>query len=318
MCGRELTLVCCYHACVKRSVTSSASWRQALKVIGVLLFAWLLASIDRGELLDRLRSVDIALFWWSIALLMISYAFKVWRWHVLLGVAGMKTDFRYAWETYYIGTFLGMITPGKLGEFGRAAYLRRGGMGAGNAVAIMVLDRAFDVLVIGMLSLCAAGILFGSAWVRLALWCTIVLVPFLPFILRKLRGYDRKNEWIATLRRSVTDTRLTSVLITLTTLSWVFYCLWSLALAAAIGLEPPALPFMSAVIFAGIVSMLPVAPSGLGTRDASLIWMLSPMGIAAEQTLAITFLMFVTIILTTIPGAWYWLRGVREPKTNSL
>jgi uncharacterized membrane protein YbhN (UPF0104 family) len=277
-----------------------------LKAIGLLLFLWLLLGIDRSALLTQLRQTNLLLLTWSFLLLLLSYGLKVIRWHLLLRLVLPTVKFRYAWETYNIGTFLGLITPGKLGEFGRAGYLGRKGVAATTAAMLVILDRVFDVAVIALFSVVAVGVLFGTQWIIAGYTAVIVGIGVCALV----AFATRKKFPLVLLSRPFFLLNL----LLLTALSWGMYCAWSVALAASIGMHVEPLSFMSAIILTGIIALLPIAPSGLGTRDASLILLLRPLGVGASEAVALSFLMFLSIVASSLIGAWYWIKGVSTPR----
>ncbi len=285
-----------------------------LKVLGILLFLWLLADIDRAALVENLRSIDPSIFVMSLILLMLSYVLKVARWHELVKVAGLTPRFRYSWETYNVGTFLGMITPGKVGEFGRVGYLKTHGVATGVALAAVLVDRVFDVVVIAILALAAAGILFGAQWFLVCLTVCALGILAATLLAFRLRSANSAFTWMAFLQSLLRRPLLLAGITALTAASWLVYCSWAVLLAWSIGLAPPAGALVSAVILAGIVALLPVAPSGLGTRDATLVVLLAPYGLAPAQAVALSFLMFVSIVLSSVIGGWYWVKGVAHPQ----
>jgi uncharacterized protein (TIRG00374 family) len=58
---------------------------------------------------------------------------------------------------------------------------------------------------------------------------------------------------------------------------------------------------------AGVITLLPISFSGLGTRDAILIALFAPLGVAAEQAVAYSALFFLTFYVGGgIVGAIAW------------
>lgn len=281
-----------------------------IKVIGVLLFAWLLSTIDRNALVMNLRQVDLGMFAVSFVILVFADFLKAARWHLLVRAAGATQRLSHDWKVYNIGIFLGLITPGKLGEFGRAGYLKKVGVQTGTAVAVVLVDRVFDVAVVALFSLLALQILFGGSWLVGGLIVGMVVLAAIGGVLWHMHRLPMKKEWIAFLTTLGTRVPLLLGSLFLTFLSWAIYCVWSVTLAYSVGIQASFLPLMSAVMLTGIVAFLPVAPSGLGTRDASLVWLLAPLGIGAPLAVALAFLMFVSIVLSSLIGAFYWVYGV--------
>lgn len=292
------------------------SFTGLLKIIGVLLFLWLLSTIDRSALLTNLTRTNVPLFLFSLLLLLFADFQKAVRWHLLVRSTGVRGGLAHDWKIYNVGIFLGLITPGKLGEFGRVAYLKQGGIATGTAVAIVLIDRVFDVAVVALFSLIALQILFGGWWLAGGLGIGAVVLPLAFWILLHARRSETQREWIAFVLALFSRPPLLLGALTLTLCSWSTYCAWAVILASSIGVHAPILPLMSAVMLTGIVAFLPVAPSGLGTRDASLAWLLAPLGIGAPLAVALSFLMFLSIVLSSLVGAWYWLKGMSGKAGN--
>ena len=95
-----------------------------LKFLGIVLFLWILLKIDRNLLFGYIRHANQTMLLLSLPVLFCMYLIKTVRWHILVKSTGAHPTFKGSWELYNIGVFLAAITPGKLGEFGRAAYLR--------------------------------------------------------------------------------------------------------------------------------------------------------------------------------------------------
>lgn len=286
---------------------AAPSHRLLLRSIGIAIFLWILWSLNFRALLGHVRNADPLLLIASFGTIFAIYAVKALRWSRLTAIAGLKTSFREAWRLYNIGIFLGNITPGKLGEFGRVPYLRRAGLHAGTGTMLTILDRLLDVLLIAILAIASTGILFGRDWMLwsflLGLGCgALGLVAWMQT--HRLR---EEHDWLRFLK-TLADPKHALVLIALTAIGWALYYLWALLLARSLGIFVAPLPLLSAITITGILSLLPIAPAGLGTRDAALLALLAPFGVLPEQSVAYALLMFVLILLSSALGGWYWLR----------
>lgn len=288
----------CYHGIMRRWYTL-----QMLKLIGILLFLWILASIDRHILWDTMRNARIGLLLSSIVLVYGTYVLKVIRWHIIIHAMGFRQSFAQSWRIYLLGLFFGLITPGKLGEFGRVAYLRRDGMSAKLGFALVILDRLADVIVICLLGIAAAGLLFEWRWggTFSILVCGTALL---------LSLFARKSMFMQELLRHekirCLVPHLASITL-LTLLNWTVYFVWAITIARSIHIEVPLLPLAASFVVTGILSMLPIAPSGLGTRDAALLTLLAPFGVEPGQAVALALLMFASIVLSGSLGGYYWI-----------
>jgi uncharacterized membrane protein YbhN (UPF0104 family) len=275
-----------------------------LKIIGVLLFVWILARVDRTALLSVLRHANLPMIAAAFAAVMLSYLTKAARWHLLVRLCGANPTFRQSWKLYNIGVFLALITPAKLGELGRAAYLRGRGMHTGTALALSITDRLADAAVITCIAMWALALLFGGMWALIGLAAVDVVGLIMWALSRKLAAV----QWLKFLKMMRTPATMTSIVLW-TSLSWALYFVWTILIARSIGIDLSALLLIATLTIAGIVALLPIAPSGLGTRDAALLTLLLPFGLASGQIVAFSLLIFLMILLSGIPGFFYWIRG---------
>ena len=272
-------------------IRKSSLW--SLKFIGVLLFVMIVSRIDRSAILTNLEQTNIPLMLAAFPFLILMYVWKTARWHTLVKTLGIHPTFIESWQIYNIGTFLGTITPAKVGEVGRAVYLRRAGLSDPRSLGAVILDRAADIIIIGLLAIGALGILFGDQWIAIGM----IAILFYLVIARRFIPHAH-----------FFSCKLMLSLFLWTILSWITYFAWAVLVARSIGILTP-LPILIAVFtLAGIIAMFPIAPSGLGTRDAALITLLTPYNVGTEQAVALAFLMFISIVASSSIGGYYYLR----------
>ncbi|MDA0270906.1 MAG: lysylphosphatidylglycerol synthase transmembrane domain-containing protein [Chloroflexi bacterium] len=167
--------------------------RHARTLLGILvsaLFLWLLlARVDRAELLDAFRAVQVG--WLAPALLLL--AASVWvraeRWRSVIGRTVSMTSWQ-ATSLVTIGLAANNVFPARAGELARALLVRqRHGGSSATALGTIVVERILDGLVLalflagtvalagstpllrGFAALCALGFGAGTlATVALGLW----------------------------------------------------------------------------------------------------------------------------------------------------
>ena len=186
----------------------------AIKGIGIILFIWILTQIDVGELKRSLTSVSLVHLLLTLILFPVIYAIKSYRWHVMTSSAGAQTNVRSSTQIYMSGLFLGIATPGKLGEAMKIPALMSRGLSFKSATGITILDRLLDVAILGALGIWAIGALVS---VKLAILILIIVVLFslIAILLRRL-----------TLKLlPKLDVRSWSLAISLTVVNWAVYFL---------------------------------------------------------------------------------------------
>ncbi len=309
----------------------------AFRLIGLIILAFILSRLDlhaTAEALTRTR--------WDYLLLALAanpllFGLKSWRWRELLKMQGIEYGRWDAFLAFLSGLFMGLVTPGRVGEMGKALYLKQDrGLPFSEGMANVLVDRLFDlytILILGtggliwlrllpgwMLTLLALGtagaILMLPALLneRLAAW-GLSLVRQLPFLGR----YDASlTEAAARFQRGLRPLLKPRLIVPLA-FTLVAYGLffgqgqllaWALDLPIGIGYLAVSLSV------AGVITLLPISFSGLGTRDAILIALFAPQGIAAEEAVAYSALFFLTFYLGGgLLGAAAWqIKPLQETK----
>ncbi len=279
---------------------------RLFKLFGVALFLLIVSRIDRQLLLQQFETLNLTLFGASVPVLFLIYYCKTERFRSLVHTTDVILTKMEVWKIFHIGVFLAGITPAKLGELGRAAYLQSAGVQTAMAVTLSFVDRIFDVICIGLIGIASIGILFGWQWSVVTGVVALIGAQLMWWVWKA----TSRMQWVATLGNIFRRNALLPVIIW-TLVSWSLYFLWAILIARAVHIDVSLHVLISAFTITGIISLLPIAPSGLGTRDAALLVLLAPYGVHAEQAVSLAFLMFISIIFSGILGAWYWLKGVQ-------
>ena len=278
---------------------------QILKLIGIAMFVWIMSRIETAQLIEHIQKINIYYFLLLTLLVLCIYAIKTMRWRILVKKAGLDITYRESWKIYNIGVFLAILTPAKLGEIGRAAYLKKAGMQNLKAIGVVLADKIADIAVMAVIALIGIGILFSIKWMFIGLLIMCCGLAAGIFAIKKMM-------------KTFSNMKLKTALLVigLTTLSWGVYFLWAVLLAKGVGIQVPVHILIATFTLVGIVALLPIAPSGLGTRDAALLTLLTPYGVAPEQSIALSFLMFLTIIISSSIGLLHWWKGMYPTKIS--
>ena len=159
---------------------------QAFLVLAGAAALYILAALLTGwrEISAQLAAYPARLLAPLIGLSLLNYGLRYGRWEMFL----RRLDIRLPWSqslAVFVATFALAITPGKVGEIFKAGYLwERRGVPLSRGLAIVVAERAFDLLAIVLLA--AGGLLCWTgpvAGIRAALLVG-ALAPLLVLALR--------------------------------------------------------------------------------------------------------------------------------------
>jgi len=298
-----------------------------LRYLGFLAFAFLIWYVGPRNLLQALAGTRFSYLLAALVLNLPLIALKTWRWQVLLLGAGIHLPFAAAWRAYAASIFVGCLTPGRLGEFIKAAYVSKSsGEVAAKALPSVLIDRLYDLyflLVIGLIGLFHYS-LAGDQASLLTLTLLAGVLFALPVIIStaRLGKWLRQSPAIAKLKTSWRETlleihsQLASLTYTilvrgfgLTALAYLVFFFQCQLGAWGTGVRIPFLDLVLVMSITNLLTFLPVSISGIGVRDASLIVLLARFGIGQGQAVAFSLAILVIfyvggILLGGI--CWVW------------
>ena len=307
----------------------------AFRLIGLGILALILFKIDLRATATALVNLHGSYLLLAIAASLPLFGLKAWRWQEMLKMQGIRYPWRDAFLAFVAGLFLGLVTPGRVGEMSKALYLKQDrGVPASIGLANVLMDRLFDlytILVLGSV---------GLVWFRLLpTWALVLVVAgtvasiLLPAVLLSerlaawglallrriplLRRYDARltgaTERFQQGLRPLLTLRLMGPLL-LTQVAYLLFFVQGQLLALAVDLPIGYFYLAVCLSVAGVITLLPVSISGLGTRDATLIALFAPLGIAPAQTMAFSTLYFLTFyVVGGAIGAVAWqIKPLRE------
>jgi uncharacterized protein (TIRG00374 family) len=238
------------------------------------------------------------------------------------------------------GIYSGIITPGRLGEFIKAFYLKAiKGMSLSMSMSSVIVDRLIDMyflLILGMAGMWKFNILGSISNLFFILIMVIIVAPLILLNQNIMKKFMDILYNLAVLKRVKADIKekyddfyhginqimnyklMLSVVITC--LSYAVFFIQCYLIANALGL---AIDFMTITLFMAIsnlVSFIPVSVSGLGTRDAILIYLFSLIGLHPEIAVGYAFLVFVTFfVFGGVAGAIaWWIKPLPEYSSHTV
>ena len=124
--------------------------RWLMRLFGPVLLAWVIWRFaERDTLRDTLVEADPLPILAAIALNALVIHLKVWRWRNLLHALDVAIPFREAYRAFLPSLYLGLVTPGRVGDALRVQYLKRDhAVGYSEGLAVSVIDRLCDVYVL--------------------------------------------------------------------------------------------------------------------------------------------------------------------------
>lgn len=257
---------------------------------------------------------------------------KALRWQRLVNWQGIALAYPRALTAYFGSLFVGFLTPGRLGEMAKAVTLKvESGVSLARALSSVVIDRVFDMYL--LLPLGAFGIVRYAvvgrelSWPAFALLCALLIAPLallhartaraagralaaLPLLRRRRAWLLERVEQFADGLRVLTPARIAaSALLTLA--SYGIFFAQCLLCAWALGIELPYLDICLLMAATNFISFVPISISGLGTREACLVFFLSRVTPPIAPAVAVAYglvMFFVFFVGAGLIGfvCWQW------------
>lgn len=256
------------------------------------------------------------------------------RWQQVLHALGLRGRLRALVPLYFAGQFVSNVLPTTIGgDVLRVSRLSRENGDTPDTFASVVLERLTGWLVLPLITFFGLVINpelreMGRA-TTLAVIIAVVTLVALGLVLfaadhPSLGGrFDAKAGWTRFIgavhvgvERLRQRPRAAVSVIGAGLVYQVVLCLAALMAAEAVGLTDlgltPLLAFFPAVL---IAQVLPIGISGLGVREGAFVIFLTPLGVPAEQAVALGLLLYLLNLVASLLGAPAFAIGGRPPRT---
>jgi len=295
-----------------------------LRLAGIGLLIYIISKIGLNQLLKCLSNVDPL---YIILVLLFNFLLiysKTLRWNSILKLQKINISIKDSYLIYYSGAFLGVSSPGNIGEFIKAFYLKKEyNVPLTKGLINVITDRLFDLYILIILAI--LGLWKFHVFEKYSNMCLVLavvmsaapltllnknLIQKYSYILyraleKKFKIISYQNFYQEIVYLIHPKSLITFLLSCLGFLIFFIQC-YFLTLAMQIKID-----FLSIALFmsiARLISIIPVSISGLGTRDAILIYFFSLINLTSDIAVSYSFLIFVVCyVFNGIIGAFVWM-----------
>lgn len=299
-----------------------------LKGIGIALFVVLLVYASPAEVWRGIRTVDprplglAALC--AIALVVVKNA----RWKYVLGLVGGRLRWRDLLPLAFVSTFFGNVTPGRLGDLWKISFADPTTFSRSQYLVSFVYDRILDVS--SMASVALLCLFLGRESGDPAAWLLLGLLGAGGVGAVALRRAPARliAEWMGRYEtptagsnpREGPTAALVAGVSGFHALSLVLYFAVYHLLFLAVDMRVPVSSLILSASLAAMVSILPITISGLGTREAVLLYFLKPFYASPSQVVLAGLLLVFALtyfVVGSIALPLWWLGLPRRPGSLS-
>lgn len=304
--------------------------KKYLRLIGsvVLLFI-ILSKVDLLKIFLSLTKINILLLLFVSFLNIPQIFLKSLRWKQMLGTQSIQYNMKNAFVVYWVGICAGIVTPGRLGEFIKAVYLKSDkGVSLSKGMSSVLVDRLFDLyllIILGLIGIWKFDILCKLSNISLLLLFIFILFPLLILnkqlitkvvsliyksVIRKKVQFREKFEekfedFYDGINQLINLKLIFSALLTCLSYLVFFIQCYLIAIAMGISISFIAITFFMAI--SNLISFIPISISGLGTRDATLIYLFSLIDLNPELAVSYSFCVFIIFFVCGgLMGAVAW------------
>jgi uncharacterized membrane protein YbhN (UPF0104 family) len=260
-------------------------WSFVWKGVGLVLFVGLFLWASPREILASLHEVDLALLAAAGLCALTGLLIKNFRWKYILALTGGFVGWRELIPLGFISAFFGNLTPGRFGDLWRISFASPTTFSRAQCLVSFFYDRVLDAATMALIAL--AGVFaigsFGDASLAAAL--VLVIGASLASLLfrrqisrlveRVLRRYDVTVGAEPGGRGGSRVGDIAAILATHVAFFALYFSTWGF-LFASVGIAVPPSHLALTGAAASLAAVLPISVSGLGTRDAVLLYLLQP------------------------------------------
>jgi hypothetical protein len=296
-------------------------------LLGIIIFLIVLSKTNLGEIFKNIEKIKFIYLFGGLLLTLPTMFTKALGWNYIKKQQGINYSLKNSFLMYCSGLYLGLVTPGRLGELTKALYLKKDGYSIGKSLTSVVLDRLTDVVFL-LAFVFLGSLLFLDALqktILIPILCIIITVVLFLMLLKMglikwglnklfyfLVPEKYQKSWKVNSQDFINgfkDYTLKNyiVIFLITMISYLFYYLQMYLLAKGVGINIHFSYLSVAVTIAGLITLIPISISGIGTRDAALIFLLTPLSVPKEQVIVFSMLILLMVAWGALIGLFCWL-----------
>jgi len=278
-----------------------------LLIFTIALFWFIFSKISFKETMLIILNSDFYLLFASLILLALSLVFYIIRWKFLIKIYDKNVSNRDIVTSFFAGFPLNSFLPSKMGDLVKAIYFKN--LGTTKIIGTIVTERILDLGALVLFLMMGALFLNEIIFVYLAIIAVICIILgcFVLIKLPKLFKFEFFHKLSHSLQWLVGNLGYASFLFALSLLAWFLSFVQIYFLFLAVGVNVPFFYFVSGIVIAIVISMIPVTIAGMGTRETAIIYLFSQFG-SNQMLLAagLLFSFFRYWLLSLIGLPFFW------------
>lgn len=297
----------------------------------------ILWKIDLGQVGMYLKNVNYWYLLFAYPFLMLNVYLKSIRWNYLMRSQGVQLPIRQTFYVYLWGFYFGTVTPGRVGEVSKALYFQDKFENLGRSFVSVVVDRVYDV-----------GIRFVLLFILYPLYSNLFEFQFIGFfillvmigagviILIKMRSIrnivtrfskfvlpkkfypgimNNVSGFVNDTVNMVTNFKVVTLSMLITATSFLFYCIVAYSIQKSFSIDMNFTYNIFCIVITSLAAIVPISISGLGVREAVMIYLFSNVGLGKEAAVLFSLSFFALGPILAIHG---WIVNTFMMVGNSM
>ena len=322
--GKFINSIACPHSMIKKF----------LPAIGIILFIYLASKIGWAKLYVAFANANVYYLLLAVVLTAFYTIIQTIKWNMIIKRQGIYVRFYDVFVMQLKSIFYGVVTPGRIGSFIKAVYLKdKLNTNFGKAVSSVLIDKVLDTLSIFAIAF-FGGLLLVNKFLNIGyavifVFITILALTYVIFnkeLTRKLlkafynkllpqKYKEQVRESFYSFYENMPSKKSLILPFFVNILSWIWTYSIGYTVAMSLGMKVNYFVLITMYSIASIVTLIPITVSGIGTREATLVGLLAVFGVEAGKVVAMSLLAyFIAGILPAIAGLFYILKDEKLHK----
>lgn len=279
-------------------------------VIAVAIIAYMLVPIW-SDLLTALETAIPAFFVAAVAVCVVAWALRGWRYKLILNGLGIRPTLGFSMACIFVSQTANLVIPARLGDIVRVFLLKHQYETTySQGISSIAVERIYDILTVALLGLVSIPFFLDFPHEYLALIIVPLVLGAVFFVVLLFIGRIRsKNRVVSFILQMLDEIRTVSLsLRSMVLLGGVSIVIWLVDVAVCILVvlmfQAPLniASVVLAIVVGNLVKAVPITPGGLGTYEFTVAAILQRGGVPHVTATLIAFIDHLIKNMVTVIG----------------
>jgi len=307
--------------------------KKFMPLIGIIIFFYLIFDIGTDEIISTF--LQISPFYVIIAALLTipRILIRNFAWQRIQKIQKIHLGYFKSLKIFLIGYFYGTITPGYLGQLMRVPYMKEETkQPVGKLFVNSIVETIVHTLSLYCMMIIGAFLVIEYIPEAFPIACIVLIITIFIYwyffkkergeksfhflirfmIPKKLKPYFMR--FVDTFYSDFPDIKSLIMPFLIGIPTWIIIYSQIYILGLSLDIEIPYLVFIMLYPIANIIAFIPITSAGLGTREATLIFLFSFFGVSPEKVIVIS--LAGHLLTDMLTGSYGFILSVYDSRGN--